>query len=92
MEAYKPPKNLCPRTIFGLMVDKEAVAKNLGKNLKRLRDSKGLSMQDLATLAEIEKSQVLRIEKGKVDARISTLYILSAALKVDVSELFKPGE
>lgn len=70
------------------MVDKKAIAKHIGSNLKRLRSSKGLSMQDLANLAELEKSQIVRIENGQVDAKISSLYILANALAVDVKELF----
>jgi len=45
-------------------------------------------MQDLATLAEIEKSQIYRIENGKVDVRVSTLAILAETLKVDINIFF----
>jgi len=71
------------------MVDKTAIAKLIGGNLKRLREGKGLSMQQLASLALVEKSQVVRIEGGNVDARISSIYMLAEALEVDVTELFK---
>jgi transcriptional regulator with XRE-family HTH domain len=74
------------------MVDKDAIAKLIGLNLKRLRTEKKLSMQSLANLAEVEKSQIVRIEKGHVDARISSLYLLSKALNVDISELLKELE
>ncbi len=71
------------------MVDKVAISKNIGKILKTLRTQRKLSMQKLATLAEIEKSQIVRIEAGKVDAKLSTIFILCNALQVDISEFFK---
>jgi len=71
------------------MLDKKAIAKNIGTNLKKLREGKELSMQALANLAEVEKSQVVRIESGQVDVRISSLYVLANALDVDVKEFFQ---
>jgi transcriptional regulator with XRE-family HTH domain len=73
---------------FLAVVDKKLIAINIGAALKKLRNEKKLSMQKLATLAEIEKSQIYRIENGKVDVRISTLYLLAETLKVDVSQFF----
>jgi len=70
------------------VVDKKLIATNIGATLKKLRNDKNLSMQQLATLAEIEKSQIYRIESGKVDVRISTLYLLAETLKVDINEFF----
>ncbi|WP_295651767.1 helix-turn-helix transcriptional regulator [uncultured Mucilaginibacter sp.] len=72
------------------VVDKKLIATNIGAALKKLRNDKNLSMQQLATLAEIEKSQIYRIENGKVDLRISTLYLLADTLKVDVTDFFNP--
>jgi transcriptional regulator with XRE-family HTH domain len=72
------------------MVDKKTIAKNIGANLKRLREGKGLTMQALANLAEVEKSQIVRIENGQVDAKVSSLYILAHALQVEIGEFFLP--
>ena len=74
---------------FLAVVDKTLIATKIGAALKKLRVDKHLSMQQLATLAEIEKSQIYRIENGKVDVRISTLYLLAETLKVDVKEFFQ---
>jgi len=73
---------------FLAVVDKKLLAKNIGVTLRKLRTDKNLSMQDLATLAEIEKSQIYRIENGKVDLRISTLYLIAETLKVDIKVFF----
>jgi len=78
---------------FLAVVDKKLIAKNIGVTLKKLRINKNLSMQQLATLAEIEKSQIYRIENGKVDVRISTLYLLADRLNVNITDFFNspPG-
>ncbi len=75
---------------FLVVVDKKLIAINIGAALKKLRNDKNLSMQGLATLAEIEKSQIYRIENGKVDVRISTLYLLAETLKVDIRDFINP--
>lgn len=72
-----------------MVIDKAEIRRDIGEALRKLRQSKNLSMQELATLAEIEKSQIYRIEGGKVDVRISTLYLLASVLNVDISELLK---
>ena len=66
------------------VVEKKIIAENIGQAVRKIRIERGLSMQQLATLAEIEKSQIYRIENGKVDARVSTLYILAKVLNVRV--------
>lgn len=78
-------------TLLGMFVslDPVTLSQYIAENLKRLRKEKNLSMQQLANLAEIEKSQVYRIESGKSDARISTLLNIANTLEVDVSELLR---
>jgi transcriptional regulator with XRE-family HTH domain len=60
----------------------------LGQNLRKFRVAKKLSMQQLANLADIEKSQIARIEIGTSDPRISTLLIIADALELDPKEFF----
>lgn len=59
----------------------------LGDRLRKLRLEKKLSMQKLANLAEIELSQVSRIEKGKANPKFLTLLSLASALEVSIDEL-----
>ncbi|UYZ58446.1 helix-turn-helix domain-containing protein [Hymenobacter latericus] len=58
-----------------------------GLKLRRLRDAKGLSQQELADIAEVAKPTVQRIEKGTTSARLDILYSLAEALGVKLSEL-----
>jgi transcriptional regulator with XRE-family HTH domain len=62
--------------------------KRFGENLRRLRESKGLSQEELYFRANLSKNQVGNIERGEVNTTISTAYALAQALEIKVSELF----
>jgi transcriptional regulator with XRE-family HTH domain len=61
----------------------------LGKKIKSLRKEKGLSIYALANLADIERSQIMRIEDGTTNTTVSTLLAIASALKVKQKELFE---
>jgi DNA-binding Xre family transcriptional regulator len=58
-----------------------------GENLKKLRLQRKLSRETLAAYANIETMQVYRIETGKVNTTISTLYALAKALEIHPKKL-----
>lgn len=66
----------------------QEVIKQFGKRVRSLRVSKGLSQEALANLANLEISQVNRIELGKINTSISHAAILANALEVDLYKLF----
>ena len=59
-----------------------------GKNLRRVRQSKGLSMENLAYDAEIEYRQLGRIERGEINTTIISLLKIAKVLNVDIKMLF----
>ena len=59
-----------------------------GINLIRLRNTKGLSQQSLSYMAEIPLSQIGRIERGEINTTISTIYVISKALEIEINEMF----
>jgi transcriptional regulator with XRE-family HTH domain len=59
-----------------------------GLNLRKIRISKKISMQNLAYAIEVEYSQISRIELGKINTSISTVSELAKALEVPVTDLF----
>ena len=61
---------------------------NVGKQIQKLRDSKGLSQQDLAAKCNFEKSNMSRLEAGRVNPTLSTLEKVAKALDVSLVELF----
>lgn len=60
----------------------------LGKSIEKFRKSQGLSYRQLAQKCDVDHSNISKIEKGKVDLRISTLYELSKGLEIHPRELF----
>ena len=63
---------------------------NISKNLKKLREAKGLSQEKLARLADVANNTIIKIEGGKnQNPTLDTLKKISKALKVSVDELIK---
>lgn len=68
------------------MNDKELISK-IGSHIKEVRISCGISQQDLAAKCNFEKSNMSRIEAGKVNLTIRTLYKISVALGVEFKDI-----
>jgi transcriptional regulator with XRE-family HTH domain len=65
----------------------KAVLIKFGERLKELRTDKKLTLEQLAFAADIELSQVHRIEKGKINPTYTTLLALASGLEITISEL-----
>lgn len=52
-----------------------------------LRQAKGLALQRLAAECNMEKSNLSRLEAGRTNPTVYTLYKIAVALEVSVSEL-----
>lgn len=62
----------------------------IGDNIKRIRDSKGLGLNELARKSKISGSYLSNIEKGiKTNPSIDALEQIAKALDVEVDEFFK---
>ena len=64
------------------------VKKIVGRNLRKLRVERGMTIDDLAGEAEAEPSWTARIERGLVNVSIDQLSRYAKVLKVKVAELF----
>ncbi|WP_082930630.1 helix-turn-helix domain-containing protein [Rhizobium bangladeshense] len=64
------------------------VRRTIGWNVRRLRVDRGLSQERLALEAEIDRSYVGRIERGRENVTVATLEAFARVLSVNVSELF----
>lgn len=69
------------------MDKKEKIKLDFANNLQRLRNEKNLSIRGLANSAGLEYSQVQRIESGKVNVALSTIFSLAEGLGVEASQL-----
>lgn len=61
----------------------------LGKNINRLRMQCGLTQDDLAGLAEIDRRYVQRIEAGTANPGIDVICRVRDALRVSWDELLR---
>ena len=61
----------------------------IGKNLRRIREERLMTQQEVAEDADLGLSTVLRIENDRVEPRFSTIRKLAKALEVDARELTK---
>jgi transcriptional regulator with XRE-family HTH domain len=59
----------------------------VGKNIKRLRESKGYSQREFADICNMESSQIGRIELGKINTSVSVLFKIAEVLQIKPSEL-----
>jgi transcriptional regulator with XRE-family HTH domain len=56
----------------------------VGQKIKQARESKGLTQQELAYICNMEKSNISRIESGRTNLTLKSLYQLSKALSVSL--------
>lgn len=60
-----------------------------GVHLRRLREERGMSQQELADLADVSKMTVLRVENARHTATLDVLLSLSRALQVPLPDLVR---
>ena len=60
---------------------------SLGDRLRCHRRAKGLSQAQLAIDADMEVSQISRIERGVINTSVVTLLQIATVLEMDISEL-----
>ncbi|MFD2582659.1 helix-turn-helix domain-containing protein [Pedobacter vanadiisoli] len=66
----------------------EDFIKKFGKRLKQVRESEGLSQEQLSLLTEVSQSQIARTELGQINTSISHVATYAKFLKVDAKDLF----
>jgi transcriptional regulator with XRE-family HTH domain len=63
-----------------------------GKRLKQLRKEKRISQAQLAFEANIEISQISRIERGLINTTIANVKLISKILEIPITCLFEFDE
>ncbi len=59
----------------------------IGSRIKNIRENKGITQQQISDICDFEKSTVSRIEAGRTNITIKTLYKLSQSLGVEMKDL-----
>ena len=62
----------------------------LATNLRRLRQQNGLSQEELAHLAHVDRTYVSSLERAVYGATVDTVDRLAQSLNVEAWELLKP--
>lgn len=65
----------------------ELLLLHIGSRIREIRISKGFSQETLANDCEVDYSQINRMELGKVNFTISTLYKVAKVLGIDPKDL-----
>lgn len=68
-------------------MDKEILKRRIGLKIRNIREGKNLSIMDLADMLDIEYNNLIRIEKGRTNPTIITLYKIGQALNVKLPEI-----
>lgn len=62
--------------------------KKFGKRLKKLREEKNITQAQLSFEADIQISQISRIERGQISTTISNLKLICKILDVSLKDFF----
>ena len=66
--------------------------KLVGRNVKRIRQEKGLTQEQLADLSGFSQQYISGLEQGQRNPTVVSLYELATALGVSHMELVRPTE
>jgi len=66
---------------------KDILLKNIGLKIRYIREEKKLTITELADKLDIEYNNLIRIEKGRTNFTITTLYKISQALDVKLTDI-----
>jgi len=76
-------------TLKYFVLNKEELAKKIGKRIVQLREKKGWTQVELARACIKDKQSIERIESGHTNPTLFTLYEVATALEVQLVDLFK---
>lgn len=65
------------------------LARTVGSNVHRLRNTAGMSLADLAAAGDLSKTTLHSIEQGHGNPTLSTMWALATALRVSLGELLE---
>jgi len=68
--------------------DLEIFKKELGKQIAKLRENKGLTQAELSALINRDFQSISRIENGRVNASAYILMQIANALEISMKDLF----
>jgi transcriptional regulator with XRE-family HTH domain len=70
------------------MMGERKLLLKIGERIKKIRISKNMTQNQLAMECDFEKASLSRIESGKSNPTMRTLYKLSTALEISIADFF----
>jgi transcriptional regulator with XRE-family HTH domain len=64
----------------------------LGENIRKIRELKGFSQQNLADDIKVDQKTISRIEKGEISPKFDTITSIAKSLSVSLSQLLSFNE
>ena len=64
------------------------INKEVGLNIRKIREDKGLSQEKLAALADLHRTYIGQVERGEKNLGLRNLEKIAKALHVNITELF----
>jgi transcriptional regulator with XRE-family HTH domain len=68
-------------------MDNKEIYTRIGLKIRELRTEKNMSIQELSYNLDIEYNNLIRIEKGRTNPTIGTLYKISQVLNVKLTDI-----
>ncbi|OEC02862.1 transcriptional regulator [Lysinibacillus sphaericus] len=68
----------------------EQMSRNLAFQLKKIRQQRSVSLDDVAKATGVSKAQLAQIEKGEANPTVSTIWKIAAGLRISFSSLLQP--
>ncbi|EPM7770500.1 helix-turn-helix transcriptional regulator [Escherichia coli] len=65
---------------------------NFARNLRKIRQSQGISQEKLADLCDLHRTYVSSVERGERNIAVDNMERLAIALGVDIRELLEPND
>ena len=69
------------------MTERIRKAPEIGSRLQALRKQRGLSLDDMAAASKVSRSMLSQVERGLANPTFATLWALTQALGIDISQL-----
>ena len=63
-----------------------------GRIIRKLREQRGMTQEVLSGLAAVSRSHLAEIESGRTNANVETLWRISEALDIKMSDLIRMVE
>ncbi len=67
----------------------QSIREILSKNIRKYRENRHFSMEELSLLLEVDNSYISKLEKSKINITIDKLEKLAQILGIEVVDLFK---